>query len=71
MTGPPLGDPTWRRGLFTARHHVVITTADRMTFHGLTIVWSLCGRATVDEPNPVGTDLSPCDRCLYLTWDTR
>ena len=67
MTGTPSHGPTWRRGFFTDRAHAVTAPADRMTFHGLTIAWSICGRPTVDGPNPPHTYLSPCARCLYLT----
>lgn len=55
MTEPARHRTTWRRGFFTGRQHAVPAMPDRMTFHGMTIAWSLCGLPTVEEPNPPRT----------------
>jgi hypothetical protein len=58
-------EPVWLRGYFTDRLHAVTRRADRMVFHEVAIVWSVCGRATVLE-FPAHDRIELCDRCVRL-----
>jgi hypothetical protein len=59
----------WRPGYFTGQPHAVGGVEPSFVFHGLPLVWSLCGRITsVTDLDATGT---PCAACVDLLRDER
>lgn len=58
------GEPVWLAGFFTGRRHAVVDVANGWTFHGVRLVWSVCGRPAVLDSDD--DDQGLCDRCVFL-----
>jgi hypothetical protein len=56
-------EPTWLTGFFTGMVHAVTNLDHRTAFHGLILVWSVCGVPTVLHEQPIESR-RVCPTCM-------